>query len=456
MITYQDILYPKFWCEPLLKKKEELDRKENEHWDKLLVEIFNEESVEPSGKAVEAIEPDEEDVISRELLAIREEKNKLLSIVNKRYEESRPKNDIVEDVKLVVNSITQKDYKLYIEESLSRFLDYREMGIKDEDLEKKIDSILKEGYEGCFNYILSFLDLPLTIFIKDEGYTKRIMDIVEARVSKWYEPPESNYLPVLKGKATDLAKLATKSSLIEDKIAHTGTFKVTGEDSPLEATIRKFDEYRAKLSVSTDQLLNVAIANFSNNNHIGEGNNRILKTTEVRISLKDYARARGIDIDSHPTSTPEEKKREAERVKKALKRARKSAEEDLEALATTPLSWEEKVKGKRENFIDVYPVEAKAIIDGYIYIKFTPSYSSYLLKLPMNQFPKALLLLDSRQSNAYMIGKKLTSHYFMDSNQLHNRADILRVKILLKETNLPSIDKVRANRNSWVNRKKSL
>jgi hypothetical protein len=433
MIYYENILYPKFYCEKMLKIREELDARGEYLWNN------GELSVDERQKAY---------------AELRAKNAKLMEAVIQRYSQLRAPSDIIEDVKLVVNSIEKKEYLEYVESMIASYFCFKDSGMEEDAL--RIDKQLKdtgsEDYKGAFNYILSYLDIPLTIFVNEEDYTKKIMDLVEARVSLWYVKPESSYLPVLKGKATDLAKLAVKSSLIEDRIAHTGTLTVKGDSEPLKATIKKFDEYRAKLSVSTDQLLNVAIANFANNNHIGEGNSRVLKSTEVYISLKDYARARDIEVDLRPTNTPEEKKKEANRAKKALSRAKKRAEEDLEALAITPLSWEEKVKGKRENFLDVYPVDAKGIKDGYIFLSFSQHFASYLLNLPMNQYPKALLKLDYRQSNAYMIGKKLVSHYFMDSNQLHNRANLLKVKTLLKETDLPTLEEVRAIRKNWVDR----
>lgn len=417
----------------MLKKKAELDSRGEYLWNN------GELSIDERQKAY---------------AELRAENAKLEEAVRKRYAQLRAPSDIIEDVKLVVNSIEKEEYLEYVESMIASYFCFKDSGMEEDAL--RIDKLLKDtdskDYNGAFNYILSYLDIPLTIFIEDEAYTKKIMDLIGARVSLWYEKPESSYLPVLKGKATDLAKLAVKSSLIEDKIAHTGTFTVRGDSDPLKATIKKFDEYRAKLSVSTDQLLNVAIANFANNNHIGEGNNRILKSTEVYISLKDYARARDIEIDIRPTNTPEEKRKEANRAKKALSRAKKRAEEDLEALAITPLSWEERVKGERKSFLDVYPIDAKGIKDGYIFLNFSMPFSTYLLNLPMNQYPKALLKLDYRQSNAYMIGKKLVSHYFMDRNQLHNRANLLKVKTLLKETDLPTLEEVKAIRKNWVDR----
>lgn len=363
------------------------------------------------------------------------------------YKKEKQSKGVLSDVIRIIEAYTKEDFIKYIQ-------NFRE--VFSYSLEERISPVLEElseeSFNNCYYHFMKASSLSEALEILDREDRLTALEVIRSKIAQWYVEPESAYLPILKGKATDVVKLGVKSSLLEDKIAHTVTLKVIGEDSPLEATIRKFDEYRAKLDVGTDQLLNVAIAKFTNSNHIGEDNNRILKTTEIRISLKEYAKSKKIDIETHSTFTPEDKKREAERVKKALKRVRKSAEEELEALATIPLSWGEKVRGKREDFIDVYLIEAKAIIDGYIYIKFTPSYASYLLRLPVNFYPMALLSLDPRQSNAYMIGKKLASHFFMDSNQLHNRAQLLKVKTILKETDLPTIEEVRANRYSWVAR----
>lgn len=437
-IDIDDILYPKFVPDYLKPQIEEIESKQQAIRDKYRT------GKKPLHWGVNS---------EYDNLVLKA--SELYEIVKENYISQRSEGELLDDVRLIVNSFDKE----YIE---SECLWYEGILTDKEAMRGASEAqikLLKELSTPNFENAYRIIEGQLTFYLEYFNITKpskknvdKIDDIVTARVSLWYVKPESSYLPVLKGKATDLAKLAVKSSLIEDKIAHTGTFTVRGDSEPLKATVRKFDEYRAKLGVSTDQLLNVAIANFANNNHIGEGNSRVLKSTEVYISLKDYARARDIEIDIRPTNTPEEKRKEANRAKKALSRAKKRAEEDLEALAVTPLSWEEKVKGKRENFLDVYPVDAKGIKDGYIFLSFSQHFASYLLNLPMNQYPKALLKLDYRQSNAYMIGKKLVSHYFMDSNQLHNRANLLKVKTLLKETDLPTLEEVKAIRKNWVDR----
>lgn len=458
MITYDDILLcPKFYTEELMKKRTELDAE----FDRLWNEGAEATRKKQEGKTTEEIiaewnsdnlDPDRQARV-KQWEEWRRQKDILSSAVEKNYLQLRSKDEIISDVKLVVNSMSKTDYTDYIGGIIAEILTYRELGSNEEycrDIEKRLGKILIEGYEGCFQYILSYLDIPLRYFVNNEAYTKKIIDIVKARVGLWYTEPEPNYLPVVNGRAIEaIAKIATKSSLLKvDPISKTGSVTIGEGDTAVHAVLKKLDEYRDRLKISTDKLLEVALASFTNNNHIGE-ESRVLQTTQVYIPLKDYARSRGFKIDPRPTSTPEEAKKEANRAKVLLHKVRKQTEKDLESLATTPLSWKEKVKGKDKDFLDVYLIDAKGIQDGYIFLNFSQKFAEYLIQLPINQYPVALLGLDGKKPTAYILGKKLAFHYFMDSNQLHHRAQLLKVKTLLKETDLPTLEEVKKSANGW-------
>ena len=448
IITFEgDILYPKYWTEELIKLDEEIEQK--------LFDIERRptrpKSPKPYPKALE-----ERDFQERK--AVVSQRANIYALVEANYKRQRSKDEIIEDVKLVVGSITKKHYQTHTQASID-FLEAISAleKEKEEPSQEKLDltrdtiNKIKEGFESCFRFVLSHLDIPLRLLSEDEAYTKKIIDIVKARVGLWYTEPESSYLPVLSGRATNLSKFVKSSLLREDPIKKTITLGVGEGEDIIKAVMSKLEETRSKFGISTDKLLQTAIAQFTDNNHVGE-TSRVLHTREVAIPLKEYAKKNNYDIEEHPTSTPEEAKKEALRVKNTMKDVRKKVNKDLKILATTPLSWKEKVKGKTENYVDVYMLSAKGIVDGYICLKFNEDFASYLIRLPVNQYPVALLGLDERKTTAYLIGKKLSSHFFMDSNQLHNRAQLLKVKTLLKETDLPTLEDVKRIRKSWVDR----
>ena len=83
---------------------------------------------------------------------------------------------------------------------------------------------------------------------------------------------------------------------------------------------------------------------------------------------------------------------------------------------------------------------------------FDPVFSEYLLKLPIGQLPVKLLGVDARSYNAYYIGLKLSFYSSIDNNIYRGTNQILKVKTLLKCTDLPDISTVRKQRKSWEER----
>lgn len=417
----------------MLKKKAELDSRGEYLWNN------GELSIDERQKAY---------------AELRAENAKLMEAVIKRYTQLRAPSDIIEDVKLVVNSIEKKDYLEYVESMIASYFCFKDAGMEEDALriDKQLNDTGSEDYKGAFNYILSYLDIPLTIFVNKEDYTKKIMDLVGARVSLWYEKPESSYLPVLQGRATNaLAIMATRSALIvKDPISHSGKIRV-GRNGEEVIGIIKDDKLISKLGVGAHKLLMTAISTFTANNHTGE-RARQVKATEVLIPLKEYAKKKGYKLDAQPTSTPEEEKKEAQRIKNEFKNARRAIEKDLEVLYNFSFQWKEKIRGKEEDLGERRVIDEYAIERGYIKINIAKSFSEYLIKLPISQYPIALLSLAENQKNAYSIANFMSLHANNDNNIRGGTSNLLKVKTLLSYTNLPSIEDVKKKRKSWTER----
>ena len=255
------------------------------------------------------------------------------------------------------------------------------------------------------------------------------------------------YLPMLHGKATDSIATMAGSTIVENKLNNTGVVD-TGE---VKLVIDKFTELSGTLGVSTHKLLSMAVALFTELNHTGN-KAREANYTAVNIPLKEYALYCGYDVEEHTTETPEEAKAEAKRAENALKNARKKINKDLAILFSSSLSWKEKVRGKQGDYMDIRLIEAKGIKGGYITIKFSQTFSEYLVKLPITQYPVALLAVDERNNNAYSMGLKMAEHFNLDNNQIRATAQLLKVKTLLAYTTLPSIDNTTVKRVGWENR----
>ena len=98
-------------------------------------------------------------------------------------------------------------------------------------------------------------------------------------------------------------------------------------------------------------------------------------------------------------------------------------------------------------------IEAKGIKDGYIIVEFTRNYAEYLLKHPaLTQFDNRLLLIDGNHRNAYYLGLKIMEHNSIYKNQERGTANLLKVKTLLEYTDLPNIEKVKAQETGWQGR----
>lgn len=259
---------------------------------------------------------------------------------------------------------------------------------------------------------------------------------------------QESYLPMLHGKATDALAVMSGHKITENKLNNTGAI----EAGEVKLILNQFTELSGTLGVSTHKLLSTAIANFTGTNHTGKAKD--LRALRVFIPLKEYAKKCGYDIEPHlvETMTPEEQEKEAKRAENALKNARKKIKKDLMLLTSSSLYFEESVKGKQGDFTIANILGKGSISKGNIVIEFTLSMGEYLIQLPLTQYPIALLSIDERNNNAYIMGLKMTEHYNMDNNHIMKTAQLLKVRTFLRLTTFPTISTVNKNRNRWEDR----
>ena len=256
---------------------------------------------------------------------------------------------------------------------------------------------------------------------------------------------EQSFLPMLHGKATDaMAKMTSKDLQINPI-----TGNATIESGEVKLVLNKFNDLQATLGINTHKLLCVGISGFTEQNNVGGG-----KAIEyhVAIPLKDYAIRCGYDLVERETATAEEAEAEKIRLANARKDAAKRIRKDLEVLHAAEITWTEAVKGKTQDYIKVPIIGTRGIKGGYIHMVFDPTIAEYLIKLPVTQYPVALLGVDARNSNAYSMGLKMTEYANMDTNIVRGKADRLAVSTLLACTSLPSYESVSAARKSWEER----
>lgn len=251
------------------------------------------------------------------------------------------------------------------------------------------------------------------------------------------------FLPMLHGKATDaMAQMSSRDAQINPI---TGNATITNGDVKL--AIQKFKELGGTLGINTHKLLSVGIAGFAAQNHVG-GNGKHLEC-KVAIPFKEYALRCGYDLIERETSTPEEAEAEKKRLSNLEKDIKKKVKKDLDVLRSTELTWREMVKGKEGDYINVPVIGTRGIKGGHILMTFDPVMAEYLIRLPLTQYPVALLGVDARNSNAYSMGLKMAEYFSMDANQTRGKADRISVPSLLACTGIPTIEDVRSKRQGW-------
>lgn len=283
-----------------------------------------------------------------------------------------------------------------------------------------------------------------------QDFTEKIPFNQLPNVTATAEEKES-YLPMVHGKGTDSIATMARVTIDENKLNNTGVI----QRGDVKLVIRKFNELSGTLGVSTHKLLSTAVAKFTAINNNEKTKNIKALALRVAIPLKEYVKRCGYDIEPHLIDgmTTEEQEKEVKRAENTLKNARRKIKKDLLLLASSSLYFEESVQGKKSKDFSIANILGKgSIAKGYIVIEFTLTMGEYLVQLPLTQYPLALLKVDERNDNAYIMGLKMTEHYNMYNNQIKQTAQLLKVSTLLKNTDLPTIDKVTRNRNSWEER----
>lgn len=273
--------------------------------------------------------------------------------------------------------------------------------------------------------------------IKDPYITNSLRQQLDKR-------KEERFLPMLHGKATDA--LAAMPQALPQVNAFSGNYALQSGEITLTISGKP-----QALGVSAHKLLSAAIAVFTENNHTGK-NRREVRSLEVSIPFKEYARRCGLDVDERPTRSAAAAKEERKRVKTAIDNARKKIQRDLATLRAADLSWRETVKGKDSDFRDIGLIQEKGIEDGNIKIVLGSRLANYLIQLPITQYPLSLLSLDERNKNAYNMGYQMSLHYGMTSNKNFGTESRLKVKTLLSYTALPSPTSPSVKKNGWQSR----
>ena len=394
------------------------------------------------------------EVLTREWLEVEQELSEIIDstrlikeAILERYIESfkdKPSR-VLKDVKEIVNATTQEEFieelnkrKVLISRNVASIEEDTPKTVKNfftADWQRYFEESTAETYENFYYFLgdrcRSQIEVMLRYDLDHEEYDK----ILHTFISKWYKKASASQpITVPHGRMTDAFAKMSGTKPTKDAKAHTALYTADG----LSAVVEQFDEIRRGLTINADKLLTVAKGEFSkvNNFELATDAESILKNLRlgVHFSLTEYAEMRGCDLTN----------------KEQMKEFRKNVIKDLKALRRCrPLQWEERVNGRVQNF-DEMAILGRAYLKGdVIYMEFTQSFGLYLSMLPLTQYSRGLFLIDGRSPNAYLMGWKMCKHYNMDNNRFKGTYNTLRVRTLLKETTLPTYEKILSQRGSW-------
>ena len=376
---------------------------------------------------------------------IQEKRKAILEEISGRYIKSfaRKKSAVFNDIREIVGAITKEDYQDSIKDRAVIFASL-ESGEAVQRLLDHPEEMPTESYQGCFDFIVSYLQEQYKVINHYNLKESRADSIVNDQVSKWYENKTPDLLVLAHGRATDALPAINSRNAVIDPI--TGRAKLEKED--VQIFIENFENCRSKLQVRSNKLLTYGVAQFS------RVNNRNTKSNTIRpaitFPLEDYARLIGLKVDPDPEADPEAEKK---RIRRLLNETQKKIKNDLELLHSVKISWTEQIKGKAQDFDQVSILSRVACKKGIVYMEFGYTMGQYLKAIPQSRYPVTQYLIDARNPNAYALGNKFAFHYYMDSNQKRGTANRLKVETLLKVCpGLKSYEEVLADGHSWTER----
>lgn len=375
-------------------------------------------------------------------------------VIRRYYDSFESEEGIYSDMEDVAEALEKKDYLRNVE-MWRGVLSQNAENIKKGNLTfaEGIKKSATEGYESCFSFVFESLSRQvdaLHVRFGIDGTNKqneeRIYKIIDKCVSRWYTKPAPDFLPMVHGRPTDALALMSSRDAVLDEITGTATITRAG----VSASIKNFQKLEESLGIREHQLLSVALAQLSAQNHYTRRKGGVVNPS-VSFRLKDYLALQGKDTIAHEKATPEETEKEKRRVDNLLKDERKKINKSLNTLFKIDMSW--KGAGKDSgDFEGVHVIDYVACKKGVVTIDFSPRMATYLASLPLTQYPVSLLRCDPRDPTQYQIGLKLSQHYNNDNNRAKGTADILKVETILSWTNLPTPEKLAKNRHSWEDR----
>lgn len=206
----------------------------------------------------------------------------------------------------------------------------------------------------------------------------------------------------------------TKKAVIKTKDGH-------------KFTIEHFDKLLKALSTPAKKILNTAIIYLASVNYYDTRN----VTATVEIPLIEYGEACGYQLTPRTMPTAAEQAAENKAVQQRIKEFKKDVRRDLRDVSSALWTAEETKGRNKGDYAEMRIISSHKIIKGLIKINFDVDAAAYLVQSYVMQHPNALLKIDNRNPNAYVLGYKIAQHNSMDANAHKGTNNTLSVESLL-------------------------
>lgn len=186
-----------------------------------------------------------------------------------------------------------------------------------------------------------------------------------------------------------------------------------------------------KIGVGAAKAFRYILAEFTKHNSQNMPKDKIIN--RIFLNVKDFAEANGIDIKSSD----------------AMKNFRRKLKGNLNILLTHKISWNDKIKGKKEHFPEMTWISAFKPTRDLWLVEVTQSMAEVLALLPMIYYSRALYSLDDREFNAFAIGEAMCIHYCQENNVIKGTENKISVLKLLEKTSFPTYEELKEHKMGW-------
>ena len=216
-----------------------------------------------------------------------------------------------------------------------------------------------------------------------------------------------------------------------------GLARGKGKFDPFSRTLRVGDvnifapENIQKVGVGAAKAFRYILAEFTKHNSQNMPKDKIIN--RIFINVNDFAEANGIETNSSD----------------AMKNFRRKLKGNLNILLTHKISWNDKIRGKKEHFPEMTWISAFKPTDDFVMVEVTQSMAEILTLMPMIYFPRTLYALDDRDYNAYAIGEAMCIHYCQENNVIRGIENKMSVLKLLEKTSFPNYEELKEHKMGW-------